>query len=97
MRTRNVSDRPDAIAPELLNTAEDLPVTRVGVTSHQWTPDLSKVVEATRSPFRHHGGCFRTLVQPVLVLIISGEFTRMDAMVSARAIQLLEGRMRASA
>jgi len=89
MRIRKVSDRPDAIAPELLNTAEDLVVTRVGVTSHQWTPALSKVVDATGSPFCHHGGGFRTPVLPVLVLIIFDEFTRMDAMVSASAIQLL--------
>jgi hypothetical protein len=50
---------------------------------------MSKVVEATRSPFRHPVVGFRTPVLPVSVLIIWGEFTRMDAMVSARAIQLL--------
>jgi hypothetical protein len=97
MRIRKVSDRPDAIAPELLNTGGDAAVTRVGVTSHQWPPVVSKVADATRSSFRHHGGGFRTPVLPVLVLIISDEFTRMDAMVSARAIQLLANWLRASA
>ena len=89
-RTRKVSDQPDAIAPELLNTGEDVLVTRVWVASHQWTRAGALVVVASRRAFRHYGAGFRTPVQPVFGLIMPGEFTRMDAMVSASANRLLE-------
>jgi hypothetical protein len=70
---------PDAIAPKLLNTAEDRLLTLARVTSRRRAWILSQFAPTSTKPFRQPGGVFRTGSASFLAMIGRGEFTRMDA------------------